>query len=269
MSPRRRIAMAVFLSTLAAGAAAAQGDEKLGSVSFPNSCTESVQPYLQRAVALLHSFWLEEADAAFADVLRRDPISAIATWGVATVAVGNPFRAGATPAAASTALAAIGQGRTIGAKTERERGYIEAIAAYYDHFGERAHGVRLRSVAEAFAAPAQKHPDEDDTQIFFALYLTATQSPTDKTLVYALLQLARDRDSLRARGGRFVGETEPRGGLCAGGDPRALCRRARRLAWGGNTWPTGREQVPLYRRDSCLRPRAGRGAQRRSGGRRP
>ena len=96
MSPLRRIATAVLLSTLAAGATAAAGDEKLGSVSFPNSCAEAAQPYLQRAVALLHSFWWEQADAVYADALRRDPTCAIATWGIATVAIGNPFGAGAT-----------------------------------------------------------------------------------------------------------------------------------------------------------------------------
>ncbi|HKM87324.1 MAG TPA: hypothetical protein VJX48_01850 [Xanthobacteraceae bacterium] len=186
MSLLRRVVSALFLSALAAGAAAAQPEEILGTVSFPNSCAESAQPQLQRAVALLHSFWWEQADLAFRDVLDRDPSCAIASWGVATVAIGNPFGAGAAPAAATKALAAIAQGREIGAKTERERGYIEAIAAYYDRFGERTHGARLRSVADAFEALALKYPDDDETQIFFALYLTATQPPTDKTLARAM-----------------------------------------------------------------------------------
>jgi hypothetical protein len=171
---------------LTAGFALAEPVEKLGTVAFSNSCSDAVQPYLQRAVALLHSFWWDEADAAFSDVLERDPGCAIATWGIAAVAVGNPFATGATPAAAKKALAAIARGREIGAKTERERGYIEAIAAYYDRFGERPHGARLRSVADAFEHLARQYPDDDETQIFFALYLTATQPPTDKTLSRAM-----------------------------------------------------------------------------------
>jgi len=181
-----RIATALALATLIGGGAAANDEQELGTVSFANSCSEAVQPYLQRAVALLHSFWWEEADAAFADVLTRDPHCAIATWGSATVAIGNPFSSGATSASAQKALAAIARGRVIGAKTERERGYIEAIAAYYVGFAERPHNARLRSVADAFAALAQKYPDDDETQIFFALYLTATQLPTDKALSRAL-----------------------------------------------------------------------------------
>ena len=184
MSPLRCILSAVFLCGLIDGAAAQS--EQLGTVSFANSCAELVQPRLQRAVALLHSFWWEKADAAFTEVLGNDPGCAVATWGIATVAVGNPFGSGATPAAAPKALAALARGRKIGAKTERERGYIDAIAAYYDSFDARKHGQRLRSLADAFALLAQKYPDDDETQIFFALYLTATQPPTDKTLSRAM-----------------------------------------------------------------------------------
>jgi hypothetical protein len=181
-----RGATAIVFATLVGGAAAAKDDEQLGTVSFANSCSETVQPDFQRAVALLHSFWWEEADAAFANVLARDPHCAVATWGIAAVAIGNPFSSGATPERAQKALAAIMRGREIGTKSERERGYIEAIAAYYDRFGERSHGARLRSLADAFAALAQKYPDDDEAQIFSALYLVATQSPTDKTLSRAL-----------------------------------------------------------------------------------
>ena len=68
-----RSALALAVSIATASAAQAQGAEKLGNVSFPNSCSEAVQPHLQRAVALLHSFWWGETDKAFRDVLQRDP----------------------------------------------------------------------------------------------------------------------------------------------------------------------------------------------------
>jgi hypothetical protein len=186
MSSFTRIMSALVLSGLAASTAIADTAEKLGTVSFANSCVEAVQPQLQRAVALLHSFWWEEGDKSFRDVLQRDPGCAIATWGIATIAINNPFGAGATPAAAKTAEQAIAQGRAIGAKTERERGYIEAIAAYYDRFTERPHPVRLRSLSDAFDALSQKYPDDDETQIFSALYLAATQNPTDKSFSRAM-----------------------------------------------------------------------------------
>ena len=155
MSPLRLIVVVLGLFALT-GAASARAEEKLGTVSFDNSCAASVQGELQRAVALLHSFWWKEADDAFAAVLAHDPGCAIATWGIATVAIGNPFGVGAAPAAAQKAMAAIGQGRKIGAKTERERGYIDAIAAYYEHFDQQKPAQRLRALADAFAVLSQK-----------------------------------------------------------------------------------------------------------------
>lgn len=74
-----RMATAVVFAALIGGNAAANDAQQLGTVSFANSCSEAVQPYLQRAVALLHSFWWEEADAALAitilsaNTLRKPP----------------------------------------------------------------------------------------------------------------------------------------------------------------------------------------------------
>jgi tetratricopeptide (TPR) repeat protein len=158
--------------------------EKLGAVSFENTCSEGVQPRLQRAVALLHSFWWSEGDKAFREVLVADPSCAIAGWGIAALAIGNPYATGPTPESAKRAQEAIVQARAIGAKSERERGYIEAVAAYYDNFAERPHAVRLRSMADAFEALAKQYPD-DETQIFSAIYIVATQPPSDKTFARA------------------------------------------------------------------------------------
>ncbi len=159
---------------------------KLGHVDFANSCTAEAQESLQRGVALLHSFWFAAGERAFREALDRDPNCAIATWGIATVLIGNTFSVGPTPETAQRALAAIDRGRTIGAKTERERDYIEAIAAYYDHFAERPPGTRMRSLSDAFEALAKRYGGDDEAQIFSALYLTSSQPPTDKSYARTL-----------------------------------------------------------------------------------
>ena len=180
-----RASFTIALAVTTASAASADPAEKLGAVSFANSCSAAVQPHLQRAVALLHSFWWSEGDKAFRDVLQRDPSCAIAGWGIAALAIGNPYATGATPDGAKRAQEAIAQARAIGAKSERERGYIEAIAVYYDNFAERPHPVRMRSLADAFEALAKQYPD-DETQIFAAIYLVSTQPPADKTFERAM-----------------------------------------------------------------------------------
>src|SRR6185312_15045227 len=55
----------------------------LGKVSFPTSCEARVQPDFEKGVALLHSFWYEEARKQFAAVAQEDPKCSMAYWGVA------------------------------------------------------------------------------------------------------------------------------------------------------------------------------------------
>jgi tetratricopeptide (TPR) repeat protein len=160
--------------------------EQLGRVSFANSCTPAAQAPFERAVALLHSFWWREGEKTFREVLERDPNCAIATWGIATILIGNPFATGPTPAQAQQASDAIERGRAIGAKTERERLFIEAVAQYYERFSERSHGARLKSLSNAFENVARRFPEDDEAQIFSALYLTTTQDPTEQTFASAL-----------------------------------------------------------------------------------
>ena len=154
---------------------------ELGKVSFSTSCNRKVQPQFDRAVAMLHSFWFQQGEKAFREVLERDPSCAIANWGIASILIGNTFVGAATPEDAQKAKEAIQRGRLTGAKTERERFYIEAVAEYYDRFNDRPHGARMKSLADAFEVVAKRFPKDDEAQIFYAIYLTATQSPTDKT----------------------------------------------------------------------------------------
>jgi hypothetical protein len=50
--------------------------EKLGAVHMPISCAASVQAPFGRGVALLHSFWYEEALKQFQSVAAGDPHNA-------------------------------------------------------------------------------------------------------------------------------------------------------------------------------------------------
>jgi tetratricopeptide (TPR) repeat protein len=155
---------------------------RLGKVHFPTSCRPDVQGEFDRGVAMLHSFWYSAAERTFRDVLIKDPECAIAAWGIAAILMSNPLAgSGASPKGAEASQAAIAQGRRIGAKTQREKDYIEAVAAYYDEFSNRSERARQESRASAFAALAARYPDDDEAQIFAALYLAATQSQADQT----------------------------------------------------------------------------------------
>jgi len=179
-------AAAGTLACALAGASLGQhvhdGQGQLGKVNFANSCDAKVQAELQRAVAMLHSFWFSAGEKAFRSVLESDPRCGVATFGIAALLMNNPLAGqGASPQAAATAQGAIEEGRRVGAGTQRERDYIEAVAAYYADFANKPERVRQLARAQAFEALAARYPDDDEAQIFAALYTAATQSQADQS----------------------------------------------------------------------------------------
>src|SRR5437879_5393152 len=104
---------------------------------------------------------------------------------------------GAWPKGAEQALAAIDKGRKMGAKTQRERDYLEAVAAYYEDFAGRTERARQLARAKAYETLAAKYPDDDEAQIFYALYLACTQLQSDQTYA-AWLKAAGNRRSADA-----------------------------------------------------------------------
>jgi len=181
-----RIAVAAALAGLSINASfaheAEEGKGTLGKVSFANSCDAKVQAELQRAAAMLHSFWFSAGEKAFRHVLEDDPACGVATFGIAAILMNNPLAGqGSSPKAAEAVQAALDQGQRVGAKTQRERDYIAAVAAYYADFANRSERARQASRAQAFEALAARYPDDDEAQIFAALYTAGTQSQADQT----------------------------------------------------------------------------------------
>jgi tetratricopeptide (TPR) repeat protein len=172
----------IALSLATATAAFAQQGEKLGKVEFPNSCSPAVQEKFLRGVAMLHSFYYSATQRAFEEVAAEDNSCAIAAWGYASILMSNPLQGiGASPKSADLAQAAIDKGRKMGAKTQRERDYLEAVAAYYEDFANRPEQARQLARAHAYETLAAKYPDDDEAQIFYALYLAGTQTASDQT----------------------------------------------------------------------------------------
>ena len=155
---------------------------RLGKVSFANSCSEKVKPEFERGVAMLHSFWYSAAEKTFDDVLAKDPQCAIAAWGLASILMNNPLGgAGSSPAGAKKAIAALDNARSVRAGTQRERDYIDAVSVYYEDWSNRGERARQVARADAFEKLAARYPQDDEAQIFYALYRAGTQSQADQS----------------------------------------------------------------------------------------
>src|SRR4029453_2155451 len=111
--------------------AAAFGQDKLGKVTFPTSCDARVQGQFERGVAMLHSYWFTEARKVFDAVVQQDQACAMGYWGLAINYLGNSLAAPPPAKDAVAASEALDKGRAAGAKTQRERDWIEGIGVYY------------------------------------------------------------------------------------------------------------------------------------------
>jgi tetratricopeptide (TPR) repeat protein len=154
--------------------------EKLGTVSFPTSCAPAVQAEFARAVALLHSFWYDEAEKAFRAVAAADPSCAMAHWGVA-MSLYHPIWAPPSPEELARGRAAVEQARALGPKTEREAAYVAAVEAFFRDSGTKDHAARRAAYQKAMEALHAGHPGDDEAAIFYALALLDPTPARDKT----------------------------------------------------------------------------------------
>jgi tetratricopeptide (TPR) repeat protein len=176
---------------------------KSGTVHLDITCKPDVQKDFQSSLALLHSFFYEEARRQFRNLASRDPSCAMTYWGEAMTFY-HPLWAPPTPAELAEGKKAAKEAKArLDGKTDLERGFVEAIDAFFrtdddaagaeisqSCHGPRAHTARARAFRDAFDRLASKYPNDVEVQSFQALALLATAPPTDKTYAQQLAAAA-------------------------------------------------------------------------------
>jgi hypothetical protein len=215
MSSPRALPIAL-LAALAPGAGAAPaaaegapaptgrlGDlRSAGTVELRSSCGAAAQAGLERATALLHSFFYEEARRVFGEVAAREPGCALAHWGVA-MTYWHPIWTPPSDEERAAGRAALVRARAIAGGGDIERGLIAALGAYHDDppaaggeapgtsaVGQSCHGLtggadhaaRAQAFEKAMEGLFARHPRDVEVASFYALALLATHPPTDATL---------------------------------------------------------------------------------------
>jgi hypothetical protein len=155
-------------------------DQQLGTVNFKTSCNEVAQRRFDRAMRYQHSYWYVNAKEIFEEAVKADPTCAMAHWGIALTLMDNPHSAIPRPNLAP-GLAAITKAKEIGAKTERERDYIDALMVMYTDYDKLTHSQRMRAFRDAQEKVAGKYPDDDEAQIAYAITLNTSADLNDKT----------------------------------------------------------------------------------------
>jgi hypothetical protein len=173
-------ATASMALSLAVPAIARTDAKQLGKVKFETSCNSKAQKLFNTGMLYQHSFWYRASKQTFEEVLKADPTCGIAYWGIALSALENPHVPPASKNLAEGAEA-IQKGKALGAKTQRERDYIDALAVFYADHDKVDHRTRVQSYLKAMEALTERYPKDDEARINYAITLNVIASPADKT----------------------------------------------------------------------------------------
>src|SRR5438105_4979851 len=149
---------------------------QVGTVHFPSSCAAAVQKPIERGVAMLHSFWYEEAEKQFKQIGKEDSRCAIAHWGVA-MSLWHQLWNRPDPATLERGGAQLKTARSLPA-TPREKDYIAALSKFYEH-PRKAYQKRATAYSNAMVKVYERHPDDHEAAAFYALSVLAADH--DKT----------------------------------------------------------------------------------------
>jgi tetratricopeptide (TPR) repeat protein len=166
------LAFALTLSLLLASpqTSAAGG---YGHVDFANSGASAAQADFRDGLALLHDFEYSAAAAAFRRAESIDPSFAMAYWGEA-MTFNHPIWMQQDLKAALAALnklAPTPAARRAKAKTEREKGYFDAVEILYGDGSKEQRDFRYE---DAMAKLHARYPDDVDAAAFYGLAILGT-----------------------------------------------------------------------------------------------
>ena len=190
----KRVALFLALSclfTLSAFADDDKGDKdhhhhedltetQIGTVNFPISCAASVQKPFARGVALLHSFWYEEAEKEFIQIAKDDPKCAMAHWGIA-MSIWHQLWNEPDAQVIARGLSEVNTAKKLSTTAApRENAYIAAAAAFYSD-SNFDHAARAKAYSDAMKKVYESYPDDHEAATFYALSLLASELHHDET----------------------------------------------------------------------------------------
>ena len=156
-----------------------QQTSHLGTVHFPVSCRAESQAAFNRALALLHGAWVQEASKGFARLTETEPECAMAYWGGAVSLLASPLRLPVSPVALQEGWAAVVQAKRLGGPTPREQDYLDAVEVFFKDPGRLEHPGRELAYEQAMAQLSRRYPEDREATIFYALALLMRLTPFD------------------------------------------------------------------------------------------
>jgi tetratricopeptide (TPR) repeat protein len=164
----------LIVLSIALSASAGAQNSQLGNVKFENSGDARAQASFLRGLAALHSFWFEEALAAFRESTKIDPDFMMGYWGEA-MAYNHPLWSEQDTAAGRVVVAKF---RETPKLTAREKDYLDAVRLLYGAGNKYARDIAYSAAMEKIY---RAYPNDLDASAFYALSLLGIVRPEEKS----------------------------------------------------------------------------------------
>ena len=129
----------------------------------------------------MHDFWYDKAEQQFEAVAAADPTCAMSYWGEA-LSLWHQIWDRPNQDTLKQGLALVQKGQKVGAKTQRERDYLNALAQFYGNYQKSSFEVRVEAYSNAMAKLHEKYPQDHEAAAFYGLSLLAAAPPRDMAL---------------------------------------------------------------------------------------
>ena len=176
------VAAAALFAAAPIAAHEPDGDGKLGTVHFEVQCNAAAQREFDLAAAYYHSFAWEQIRAPLDRALAADSSCGMVHWLRALASLDNPFAWPGNVSAKTLAegAALMEQARSTGLKSQREKDYVDALAAFFQDADKLAHRTRAQAFETLLGKTAARYPRDTEATILYSLVLSANFDPADK-----------------------------------------------------------------------------------------
>ncbi len=135
------------------------------------------QPF-ERGVALLHSFWYEQAETTFKTIAQDDPRCAMAHWGIA-MSLWHQLWNHPDEATVERGKEEMAVAKAFHPGSEREAAYIAALSDFYSGPKTRKYRSRAAAYSKAMHKVYEHNSEDHDAAAFYALSLLASEPDHD------------------------------------------------------------------------------------------
>lgn len=151
-----------------------------GTVQFSDGCSPQLDTLISFGIALIHHMTYEDAEYTFNKVIELDKDCFWGYWGKAMTFI-HPLWPDVLDSATMEKGYQICQNALSLAKTEKEKLYGAAVAAYFEDGVNKNNAERLTAFKNGWHFASSKLPDDIESRMFSVLTMLATVSPMDKS----------------------------------------------------------------------------------------